>query len=71
MSTVGVRFEGGPASGEEAELPADADGRPPANWVWSQRREDGQAHLYENGGRDPSGHWTMRFVRSDPVGMVE
>jgi hypothetical protein len=70
MSTVGVRFEGGPADGEVVQLPADAEGRPPANWVWSRRR-DGQEHLYENGGRDAQGNWTMRFVRSDPVGMAE
>jgi hypothetical protein len=71
MSTVGVRFEGGPADGEVAQLPADADGRPPANWVWSHRADDGAEHLYANGGRDAQGGWTMRFVRSDPVGMVE
>lgn len=71
MSTVGVRFEGGPADGELAQLPADADGRPPANWVWAQRQDDGQEHLYESGGRDARGGWMMRFVRSDPVGMVE
>lgn len=71
MSTVGVRFEGGPADGEVAQLPADAAGRPPANWVWSLGVDDGQEHLYENGGRDTLGVWTMRFIRTDPVGMVE
>jgi hypothetical protein len=71
MSMVGVRFEGGPADGEVAQLPVDAAGRPPANWVWSQEPDDGQEHLYENRGRDAVGVWTMRFVRTDPVGMVE
>jgi hypothetical protein len=70
MSTVGVRFEGGPAHGELLDLPADDAGRPPANWIWS-RRTEGQAHLYENGGTDALGGWTMRFVRSDPVGMAQ
>ena len=70
MSTVGVRFEGGPADGELVDLPADGAGRPPTNWVWS-RRGDWQAHLYENSGTDAQGGWTMRFVRSDPVGITE
>lgn len=71
MSTVTVRFVDGPAGGSEHELPADPAGTPPARWVLSEHQSAPGDHLYENAGRDGRGTWTMRFVRTDPVGMTE
>jgi hypothetical protein len=69
-----VHFTGGPAHGAIRELPAEPDGRPPVRWILSQRDTPSGPelnHLYERGDRDESGKWTMRFVRSDPIGMTE
>ncbi|MFC7546196.1 hypothetical protein [Plantactinospora sp. GCM10030261] len=68
MSTVSVQFTGGPAGGPR-DLPADPDGRPPARWVVRGHDVPGD-HLYERVGPDAGG-WTMRFVRTDPMGMTQ
>lgn len=77
MDTVTVRFSGGPLDGVARDLPAEPGGGPPKRWVVSQRDETvepatGIDHLYELAGEpDIDGAWTMRYVRSDPLGMTE
>ncbi|MFG1954479.1 hypothetical protein [Micromonospora sp. NPDC048830] len=77
MAEVTVRFVGGPAHDLVREVPAGPDGAPPSRWVL--RHPDGSAapagtqadHLYERDRRDATGVWTMRFVRTDALGMTE
>jgi hypothetical protein len=83
MGSVTVRFTGGPAHGLVRELPADPDGRPPRRWLMGHpvpagggtagpvHPGTGPDHLYERARVDGYGTWTMRFVRSDPVGVNE
>ncbi|MEH0936137.1 hypothetical protein [Micromonospora psammae] len=77
MAEVTVRFVGGPADDLVRAVPADPDGDPPAHWV--MRHPDGGAppggagpdHLYARDRRDGTGVWTMRFVRTYPLGAGE
>ncbi|MEV0806859.1 hypothetical protein [Micromonospora sp. NPDC050200] len=77
MGEVTVRFVGGPAHDLVREVPADPGGHPPERWV--MRHPDagpppgggGPDHLYARDRRDGSGVWTMRFVRTYPVGASE
>ncbi|WP_200215153.1 hypothetical protein [Micromonospora coerulea] len=77
MAQVRVRFVGGPAHDLVRELPAGPDGAPPQRWI--MRHPDhpavpvagGPDHLYERERRDGYGTWTMRFVRTDPLGATE
>ncbi|MFC3502305.1 hypothetical protein ACFOOK_15215 [Micromonospora krabiensis] len=76
MSEVTVRFVGGPAHDLVRDLPAEPDGGPPARWVMRHPRGEGPVqggpdHLYEREGPDGGGAWTMRFVRTDPLGVSE
>ena len=74
MSEVTVRFVGGPANDLVRALPAGPDGTPPRLWVL--RRPEAAPtpaadHLYARHRPDGAGEWTMRFVRTDPVGVTE
>ncbi|GGM40037.1 hypothetical protein GCM10011608_26040 [Micromonospora sonchi] len=73
MSEVTVRFIGGPAHDTVRALPAGPDGTPPRLWVL-RRSEAAPApaadHLYARQ-RPEDSVWTMRFVRTDPVGVTE
>ncbi|MER7894102.1 hypothetical protein AB0C04_25385 [Micromonospora sp. NPDC048909] len=75
--SVTVRFVGGPAHDLVRELPAGPDGAPPPRWIMRHPRggggpvEGGPDHLYERETSDGSGTWTMRFVRTDPLGVSE
>ncbi|WP_036375624.1 hypothetical protein [Micromonospora sp. ATCC 39149] len=77
MAEVTVRFVGGPADNLVRRVPAGPDGAPPQ--VWVLRHPDqaaapagaGADHRYRRGRRDDTGTWTMRFVRTDPLGMTE
>ncbi|MEE6263032.1 hypothetical protein [Plantactinospora sonchi] len=74
MARVTVRFTDGPADGTLLDLPAGPDGLPPARWVLADDRPSGPGaeHLYARGPRpDQDGRWTLRWVRTDPVGMTE
>ena len=83
MRTVTVRFTGGPAAGLLRDLPVEPDGRPPARWIMTHPEpagpdtaatapaDAGRDHLYERARLDGHGVWTMRFVRSDPLGVTE
>ena len=77
MSTVTVRFSGGPADGTIGELPAGPDGGPPDRWIVSRYAEPAGPvamvdHLYQRDGlADETGVWTMRYLRSDRVGISE
>ncbi|MET0414641.1 MAG: hypothetical protein ABW022_01300 [Actinoplanes sp.] len=76
MGEVTVRFVGGPADGLVRPLPAGADGAPPPRWI--MRHPDGTGptqpgldHLSEREQPDSSGGWSMRFVRTDALGVSE
>ncbi|WBB68933.1 hypothetical protein [Micromonospora sp. WMMD812] len=76
MSEVTVRFVGGPAHDLVRELPAGPDGAPPPRWVMRHPQGTGPVgggpdHLYERERPDGTGTWTMRFVRTDPLGVTE
>ncbi|MFC0505914.1 hypothetical protein [Micromonospora costi] len=76
MSEVSVRFVGGPAHDLVRALPADVDGAPPARWIMRHPGGEGATgsgpdHLYERVGPDGTGTWTMRYVRTDPLGVTE
>ncbi|TDB81027.1 hypothetical protein [Micromonospora sp. KC721] len=77
MDEVAVRFVGGPADGLLRELPADANGEPPAQWILRHPDGDqpaggaGPDHLYARQARAGTGPWTMRFVRTYPLGVGE
>ncbi|TDC79329.1 hypothetical protein E1193_19280 [Micromonospora sp. KC606] len=77
MGEVAVRFVGGPADGLLRELPAGPDGDPPTQWVVRHPDGDppaggaGPDHLYARHPRDGTGTWTMRFVRTYPLGAGE
>ncbi|GAB3142872.1 hypothetical protein GCM10027290_18250 [Micromonospora sonneratiae] len=77
MNHVTVRFLGGPADGAVRDLPTEPDGRPPAHWVLSQHDDADAAginadHLYERApDTEQDDTWTMRYVRTDPLGMSE
>ncbi|MCX4472844.1 hypothetical protein C5N14_09740 [Micromonospora sp. MW-13] len=74
MTEVTVRFVGGPAHDLVRQVPAGADGAPPQRWVL--RHPGGSPapaadHLYRRDRPDDTGTWTMRFVRTDPLGMTQ
>ncbi|RIV41337.1 hypothetical protein [Micromonospora radicis] len=73
MSEVTVRFVGGPAHDLIRTLPAGPDGAPPRLWVLRRPAAaptPAADHLYAR--QRPDGTvWTMRFVRTDPVGVTE
>ncbi|MEV4755847.1 hypothetical protein AB0J86_12145 [Micromonospora sp. NPDC049559] len=75
MALVGVHFVGGPADGTVRDLPAGPDGAPPPRWVVAERDAGTGAerdHLYRRDAvPDDGGGWTMRWVRTDAVGMTE
>jgi hypothetical protein len=74
MSEVTVRFVGGPAHDLVRSLPAGPDGAPPRLWVLRRPQAaptPAADHLYVRQRPDGSGTWSMRFVRSDPVGVTE
>ncbi|PWU43393.1 hypothetical protein DLJ46_31630 [Micromonospora globispora] len=77
MGMVRVRFVGGPAHDLVRELPAEPDGAPPHRWILRHPDEapppggGGPDHLYQRDHRDGYGTWTMRFVRTDPLGATE
>ncbi|MBQ1024563.1 hypothetical protein [Micromonospora sp. C95] len=74
MSEVTVRFVGGPAHDLVRSLPAGPDGTPPRLWVLRRPQEaptPAADHLYVRERPDSSGTWSMRFVRTDPVGVTE
>ncbi|MGC5052247.1 hypothetical protein ACLQ2S_12425 [Micromonospora sp. DT48] len=74
MSEVTVRFVGGPAHDLVRSLPAGPDGTPPRLWVLRRPQEaptSAADHLYVRQRPDGSGTWSMRFVRTDPVGVTE
>ncbi|QOC92449.1 hypothetical protein [Micromonospora craniellae] len=74
MSEVTVRFVGGPADDLVRALPAGPDGAPPRLWVLRRSvsaPEPAADHLYARQRPDGTGAWTMRFVRTDPVGVTE
>ncbi|MFI7079169.1 MULTISPECIES: hypothetical protein [unclassified Micromonospora] len=74
MSEVTVRFVGGPADDLVRALPAGPDGAPPRLWVLRRPEsapDPAADHLYARQRPDGTGDWTMRFVRTDPVGVSE
>ncbi|MEU5553170.1 MULTISPECIES: hypothetical protein [unclassified Micromonospora] len=74
MSEVTVRFVGGPADDLVRALPAGPDGAPPRLWVLRRPEsapDPAADHLYARQRPDGTGDWTMRFVRTDPVGVTE
>ncbi|MFI7024526.1 hypothetical protein [Micromonospora sp. NPDC049900] len=74
MSEVTVRFVGGPADDLVRALPAGPDGAPPRLWVLRRPEsapDPAADHLYARQRPDGTGGWTMRFVRTDPVGVTE
>ncbi|MEU4681444.1 hypothetical protein [Micromonospora sp. NPDC023737] len=76
MGEVNVRFIGGPAHDLVRALPVGSDGGPPTRWIMRHPRGDepvgGVAeHLYEREQPDGTGAWTMRYVRTDPLGVSE
>ncbi|MBX7266674.1 hypothetical protein KIF24_11915 [Micromonospora sp. Llam7] len=74
MSEVTVRFVGGPAHDLVRSLPAGPDGTPPRLWVLRRQQAPptpAADHLYARQRADEAGVWSMRFVRTDPVGVTE
>ncbi|MGC4806268.1 hypothetical protein [Micromonospora sp. DT233] len=77
MAGVVVRFVGGPADDQVRDVPAGPDGAPPQRWVL--RHPGGSAqpvgaaadHLYARDRPDDTGTWTMRFIRTYPLGMTQ
>ncbi|MFV2103237.1 hypothetical protein [Micromonospora sp. LOL_024] len=74
MDEVSVRFVGGPAHDLVRSLPAGPDGAPPRLWVLRRPQAAPTPvadHLYARQRPDGAGAWSMRFVRTDPVGVTE